>query len=229
MKTTTDTIGSASLKPAGNAKRTLTRRNMWKTLGGVAASAPALARGLVRPTVKPALREKIMLEVTAINGCRYCEWGHTHLAVAHGVPLEEINQIFGYQHESLRAKDMAEAAAILFAQHYAESLDQIDPGSLANLRTYYSDAQVGEIIAYVRAITLGNLTGNTLDSFLDHLLRRGHAERGGIEGSTLARAPSASVTGVSAGTELGAATPLMMVDLPQGGSESSTPIGQRPS
>ena len=229
MKTTTDTSGSASLKPAGNAKRTLTRRNMWKTLGGVAASAPALARGLVRPTVKPALREKIMLEVTAINGCRYCEWGHTHLAVAHGVPLEEINQIFGYQHESLRAKDMAEAAAILFAQHYAENLDQIDPESLANLRTYYSDAQVGEIIAYVRAITLGNLTGNTLDSFLDHLLRRGHAERGGIEGSTLGRAPSASVAGVSAGTELGAATPLLMVDLPQGGSESSTPIGQRPS
>ncbi len=100
-----------------------------------------------------------MLEVTAINDCGYCKWGHTYLAVAQGVPLEEINQIFGYQDESLVAKDEAEAAAILFAQHYAENIDEIDPESLANLREYFSDPQVAEIIAYVRAITLGNLTG----------------------------------------------------------------------
>jgi hypothetical protein len=86
--------------------------------------------------------------------------------MAQGVPLEEVNQILGHQIESLKAKNPAEAAAILFAQHYAENLDQFDPESIENLRKYYSDAQVAEILAYVRAITLGSLTGNTVDAFL---------------------------------------------------------------
>jgi len=57
------------------------------------------------------------------------------------VPLEEVNQILGHQIESLKAKNPAEAVAILFAQHYAENLDQFDPESIKNLRKYYSDAR----------------------------------------------------------------------------------------
>ncbi len=121
-----------------------------------------------------------MLEVTAVNDCRYCQWGHTHLAIAQGVPLEEINQIFKYQNESLAARDTAEAAAILFAQDYAENLGECDPESIQNLRTYYDDAQVAEILAYVRAITLGNLTGNTVDAVLDRFRRHGDAESNGM-------------------------------------------------
>ena len=86
--------------------------------------------------------------------------------MAHGVPLEEVNQILSHQTESLEANNPAEAAAILFAQHYAEQLDQFDPESIENLRKYYSDAQVAEILAYVRFITFTNLTGNTVDAFL---------------------------------------------------------------
>jgi hypothetical protein len=82
------------------------------------------------------------------------------------VPLEEVNQILRQQIESLEAKNPAEAAAILFAQHYAENLDRFDPASLGNLRRYYSEAQVAEILAYVRAITFGSLTGNTVDAIL---------------------------------------------------------------
>jgi hypothetical protein len=87
--------------------------------------------------------------------------------MANGVPLEEINQILGLQGESLQAMDPVEAAAILFAQHYAENLGGFDPAARENLRQYYSDAQVAEVIAYIRAITFGSLTGNTVDAFLD--------------------------------------------------------------
>lgn len=163
------TTTEGPLMPPGDAKRTLTRSNLSRTVGNVVVSAPVLIPALVKPKTSTALREKIMLEVSSINDCGYCKWGHTYLAVAQGVPLEEINQIFGYQDESLAAKDEAEAAALLFAQHYAEDMDAIDTESLENLREYYSDAQVAEIIAYVRAITLGNLTGNTLDALLGRL------------------------------------------------------------
>ena len=148
-------------------KRTLTPGNVFRTVAGVAASGRVLLSALFRPKIPAALREKIMLGVTSITDCRYCQWGHTHWAMAHGVPLEEVNQILGNQVESLKAKDPAEAAAILFARHYAEHLDQFDPGSIENLRTFYSNAQVAEILAYVRAITFGSLTGNTVEAFLD--------------------------------------------------------------
>ena len=86
--------------------------------------------------------------------------------MAHGVPMEEVNRILRHQAESLEAKNPAEAAAILFAQHYAEQLDRCDPESIENLRRHYRDAEVAEILAYVRFITLMNLTGNTVDAFL---------------------------------------------------------------
>jgi AhpD family alkylhydroperoxidase len=147
-------------------KRTLTRGNFLPTIGRVIASGPVLLAALVRPKTSAALREKVMLGVISITDCRYCQWGHTHWALANGVPLEEVNQILAQQVEPLRAKDPAEAAAILFAQHYAEQLEHFEPESIEGLRKYYSAAQVAEILAYVRMITLGSLTGNTVDAFL---------------------------------------------------------------
>ena len=148
-------------------KRTLTPDNFMKTVANVMASGPVLLEALVKPNIAAALREKLFFAVTSVNDCRYCKWGHTHWAMAQGVPLEEVNQILSHQVESLVAKNPAEAAAILFGQHYAEQLDQFDPESIENLRKFYSDAEVAEILAYVRFITLANLTGNTVDAILD--------------------------------------------------------------
>ena len=167
---------NAPAKRSRKAKRTLTPDNLLRTVGRVVASGPVLVSAMVRPKTSAALREKVLLGVTSINDCRYCEWGHTHWALANGVPLEEVNQILGDQVGELAAKNPAEAAAILFAQHYAEHRDRIDPESIDNLRQHYSEAQVAEILAYVRAITLGTLTGNTADAFLDRL--RGHRRTG---------------------------------------------------
>lgn len=128
-----------------------------------------LLAALLRPKTSAALREKVMLGATSVTDCRYCAWGHGHWAMANGVSLEEVNQILGQQTASLQAKAPAEAAAILFAQHYAEHLEQFDPAAIDNLRLHYSDAQAAEILAYVRTITLGGLAGNTLDALLDRL------------------------------------------------------------
>lgn len=151
---------------AGKSKRTLTPDNFVKTVADVVASGPVLFEAAFHPRIPAALREKLFLAVSAVNDCRYCKWGHTHWAMAKGVPLEEVNSILAHQTASLVAKNPAEAAAILFGQHYAEQLDQFAPESVDNLREFYSDAEVAEILAYVRFITLANLTGNTVDAFL---------------------------------------------------------------
>jgi AhpD family alkylhydroperoxidase len=163
----------------GSTKRTLTARNVWRVTGGLVTSLPVLVVSLVRPRVPGALREKVVLAVTAVNECRLCAWGHTRWALAEGVPLEEINQILAGDDEALRAADPAEAAAILFAQSYAERIDRIDPEALASLRRHFSRAQVAEIVASVRAITFGNLLGNTVDTALARL--RGHGRASGSE------------------------------------------------
>ena len=159
------------------AKRTLDIDNLFKLLAAVLASSPVLLAALFRPKTSAALREKVMLGVTSVTDCRYCAWGHGHWAMAHGVSLEEVNQILGQQTEALQARAPAEAAAILFAQHYAEHMEQFDPAAIAQLRTHYSDAQVTEILAYVRTITLGGLIGNTLDALLDRLRRLGRSRK----------------------------------------------------
>ncbi len=164
------TNGSGTSAPpqhTSQPKRTLTPDNFFQTVANVVNSSPQLALAAVKPNISAALREKIFLGVSSVNDCRYCKWGHTHWSMAQGVPLEEVNQILSFQIESLEAKNPAEAAAILFAQHYAEHLDQFDHESIANLRKYFSDSQVGEILAYVRFITFTNLLGNTADAFLN--------------------------------------------------------------
>lgn len=170
----------ASAKPDGGPalarkpKRTLTSQNIVRTLVNALVAVPKVVKGLVKPDVSPALREKVILGVTSINDCRYCAWGHSHWAMAHGVSLEEVNQILGHQSDGMRASDAAEAAAILFAQHYAEHLDHFDPDAVENLLKHFSRNQVDEIIAYIHAITLGNLLGNTADAFISRFRSNGH-------------------------------------------------------
>lgn len=158
-------------RPRNKPKRTLTPGNFIKTIGYWVLSLPVLIRAFIRPKIPFVLREKVYLSVTAINDCRFCQWGHTHWALAHGLPLEEVNQILSSQDKTLAADSPAEAAAIFFAQHYTEQQDKFDPQALENLRKYYSHAQVKELLAHVRFITLTNLSGNTVDAFLGRFRR----------------------------------------------------------
>ncbi len=154
-------------------KRTLTSENLLRTVGKCAIAMPVILRSIFRPKTSRAMREKVMLGVTAINDCRFCAWGHSHWAISQGVPMEEVKQILGSMHDSLATSDPGEAAAILFGQHYAEHLDRIDPDAVLNLHHHFSEAQVREIVAYVYFITFTNLSGNTVDVVLERLRGEG--------------------------------------------------------
>jgi AhpD family alkylhydroperoxidase len=167
----TQSAGRGSRRPVE--KRTLTSDNLVRTVANCAIAFPVIVRSIFRPKTSKALREKVMLGVTAINDCRYCAWGHSHWATSQGIPLEAVNQILSLQDDSLQAHDPAEAAAILFGQHYAEHLDQIDPDALKSLQSCFSQAEIREIVGYVYFITFTNLSGNTVDVVLERLLGKG--------------------------------------------------------
>ena len=58
------------------AKRTFTLPLLARSVGAVLLRLPVLAVATVRPAVPRALREKVMLGVNSVNGCRYCNWAH---------------------------------------------------------------------------------------------------------------------------------------------------------
>lgn len=158
---------------AAKAKRTLTPGNILRTTVDCAFAFPTIIRSVFRPKTSKAIREKVCLGVTAINDCRFCAWGHSHWAISVGISPEEVNKILSSQDRSLEASDPAEAAAILFGQHYAEQLGKTDPESVKNLSNYFSPAQVREILAFVHFITFTNLSGNTVDALLDRIRGKG--------------------------------------------------------
>ncbi len=174
--TTSQRPGEGAIAPPQTqrkVKRTLTPGNVLKTTANCAFAFPIIIRSIFRPKTSKPLREKVCLGVTAINDCRFCAWGHSHWATSQGIPLEEVNQILSNQDGSLKANDPAEAAAILFGQHYAEQLGEIDPESVKNLRNFFSRAEVREIVGYVYFITFTNLSGNTVDALLDRIRGKG--------------------------------------------------------
>jgi len=113
--------------------------------------------------VDRAFAERIMLAVTQVNGCRYCSYGHTRMALRAGMGEKEIR--------SLLAGDFADVpdaqlAAVVFAQHCAETGGNPDPDALRRVFDEYGPAGARDIMAYIRMITVGNLLGNTFDALL---------------------------------------------------------------
>jgi AhpD family alkylhydroperoxidase len=131
--------------------------------------------------ISRAFAEKIMLAVTAVNGCRYCSYGHAKTALASGVSPEEVDLLLSGE---IGHVSPGEALALFFAQHYAESGDHPDPEMVQKLVKTYGQEKARDILAHIRMITFGNLSGNTFDALLSRLRGR-PAERSSL-GSELA-------------------------------------------
>jgi len=107
-----------------------------RSLAAVMVASPVLVRALNRPRISPALREQIMLAVTSVNDCRYCNWGHAALALRHGVDLAALRQTLGSG--SFRADSTPDEVAILPAGGVTG--DRAGPGAGTNTRAYGTSA-----------------------------------------------------------------------------------------
>jgi AhpD family alkylhydroperoxidase len=118
-------------------------------------------REITRKGLKsPAFRERLMLAVTAVNGCRYCSYFHTKQALKSGITAEEIRDLL--------AGDVAncpqdEAVAVAYAQHWAESDTHPDPEAVRRLQQTYGLERAEAIHAILRMIRTANLLGNSWD------------------------------------------------------------------
>lgn len=148
-------------------KRTFTLPLLAGSAASAIRSAPALLRALRSPATSPALREKVMLAVTSVNDCRYCDWAHTGLALKNGVDLDELQGLLDTG--TFGALDEREAVAVLYGKHFADSVRE--PGEDADraLASAWNERERAEILAYIHAIYFANLAGNSADAWLARL------------------------------------------------------------
>jgi len=120
------------------------------------------AQGLI----SPIFRERLMLAVTAVYGCRYCSYAHAKQALKSGITPEEINQLLSGTVDNCPE---VESVAIIYAQHWAESDTHPDPEAVIKLQRMYGIEKSEAIHLMLRMIRIGNLLGNSWDYILYRL------------------------------------------------------------
>jgi AhpD family alkylhydroperoxidase len=113
--------------------------------------------------------ERLMLAVTQVNGCALCAWGHTKAALESGMSGEEVRALLGGDLERVPPDEMA---AVLFAQHYADTRCRPSPQAWQRIVDLYGAPLAAGILGAVRMIMIGNVYGIAGGAFLGRLRGR---------------------------------------------------------
>jgi AhpD family alkylhydroperoxidase len=116
--------------------------------------------------IAPAFRERLMLAVIAVYGCRYCSYFHARQALKSGLAPEEMSRLLSGDVNNCPEE---EAVAVIYAQHWAESDAHPDPEAVRKLKQTYGIEKTESIHLMLRMIRLGNLMGNSWDYLLYRL------------------------------------------------------------
>ncbi len=160
---------SSSTPPPRHPRHKRTYSGLTEYLVDVAfllRNMPTAAGLMVRRRVSRAFRERLMLSVISVYGCRYCNWFHTGEALRAGVNQEEITRLL---EGSVDHCPDDEAVALLYAQHWADSNCRPNPEAVERLEQVYGPDMARDIHVVLRMIRMGNLTGNTWDRLVSRL------------------------------------------------------------
>lgn len=133
-----------------------TFKDIIRDIARVARSIPEIIKHQKEGTISRQFSERLMLAVTAVNGCRYCDFVHTRMALESGCTREEIKDIMRFQFDSF---DDDEIIGLTFAQHYADTNREPSRESIKRLGEYYGKKRARAIIHTLNEIWIGNLTG----------------------------------------------------------------------
>jgi len=126
-----------------------------------------LKRALQSGEISFGFRERLMMVVTEVNGCRYCSYYHSGQSMKAGLSNEELRILLSGQIPADSPAD--EIPALVYAQHWAETNAQPDLQAVHRLVEIYHDERASLIHAILRMIRAGNLMGNTWDYFLNRI------------------------------------------------------------
>jgi AhpD family alkylhydroperoxidase len=154
---------AAMMRSATYDKKIFSPSILFRDLWFLVRNAPAISRAMRNPDVGRAFAGKIMMVVTAVNGCTYCTWFHAQEAATSGMSNDEITQMFDLQFKASASEH--DLPGLLFAQHYAETNRSPTPEMTMRLDAFYGHKTARDIMLVIRLIFFGNLLGNTFDAF----------------------------------------------------------------
>ncbi len=146
--------------------RIFTPIEFYRHLPGSIRSMPVMIRSQQKGLISKAFNEKIMLAVTQVNGCRYCSWFHTRVAMKEGISKTEVHTMLGGEFDGA---DEDEMLALLYAQHYADTGGLPDEKSRNKLYETYGKEKARAIESSIKVITVGNIYGIALDGLMRRL------------------------------------------------------------
>jgi AhpD family alkylhydroperoxidase len=142
-------------------KRLYCPKDFYRFLADMVASLGDMRQGKNEELVSEEFSERIMLAVTEVNGCRYCSYFHTQVALKAGLAQDEIRDTLD---GNLSNAPEEEIPALLFAQHYAEAAGRPEAEMSERLVEIYGERRARAIVARIRGIMVGNAWGNAFDS-----------------------------------------------------------------
>jgi len=153
-------------------KQTFRRRiyhgpaDLWADFRYISGRRTLLRRAM-HDLISPAFRERLMLVVTEVNGCRYCSYYHAGEALKSGITSDELGELMAGQIPAETPPD--EYLALIYAEHWAETDANPDPEAVTKLIEAYGEEKAAAIDMVLRMIRSGNLLGNTADYLLYRL------------------------------------------------------------
>lgn len=141
--------------------RKVTPAELYTSLVFAFPAAVAFARNRRKPTVPHAFLERVQLAVTAVSACAVCSYVHSRMALEMGLSEDEIT---GYLTGSIDDPDPAEAKALLFAEHFAETRGEPSAAAYKAFVDAYGPAQSRILLAAMQLMLAGNLIGLPLSA-----------------------------------------------------------------
>jgi len=126
-----------------------------------------MIRRAMRELISPAFRERLMMVVTEVNGCRYCSYYHARMALRADISQDELWSLLSGSIPSNAPPE--ELPALAYAQHWAESNTHPDPETRQRLVEIYGEEKAEAIEIVLRMVRSGNLLGNLGDYWLYRL------------------------------------------------------------
>ena len=152
----------------------------WKDVRWTVRNRKLVREAMNGTAVSFAFRERLMLAVTAVNGCRYCSYYHAKEAIKAGLPDAELQKMLVGVVDDAPANELP---ALIYAQHWAEMDGVVETAVRQSLINTYGTDRAQAIETVLTMIRQGNLWGNTTDYLIYRFTfgRRGltNEEQGG--------------------------------------------------
>ena len=123
------------------------------------------------------MSERVMLAVTEVNGCAGCSYAHAKMALEAGLTPEQIQDMLSGMIDDIPKEQLS---AVLFAQHYADTLGKATLEAWEGLKHEYGKKLALGILASARIIMMGNAIGIPIGLFVGRFKKGDKDERRNI-------------------------------------------------